>query len=455
MASQSYNEADVSRLEARKQARTEVTSHTFRAEALIELGNIYTPSQRESTQQQALEEGLALRRFSSKRTFTSVSIPVNSPQSERIQYLFNTKRKVFCLQVLPLSILFMFNTFLTTKEFGSCAELELINCYDRSAEFVRAVMFVYLIFLTYIVRKELIEKRECLLGNVDGAFVGKIATLLYGTPKRKKLEITPNEFKDLILGRLPARVDAKAGVRLPGNKFYHIRGFLLLPSFICSGFALHNASYYIAIGINEPAFIFIHTLYVFTCAFVALQTVRSCVVPFILMCLQVGNSARERIGLWNHSDVAMNEMQRVSMHFALLFSGAAFIFITLMTNWRLYFIVTTTELAMYCILGVGIALSIVLLPIAPIVLVLRKKKEEVLADVFVVLERTNLDLLDKYRNDEDTAKAKAELDRINQYYAFVKATNTVPSELETVRTIIFSVSATFVPVIIGLILGKG
>jgi len=110
---------------------------------------------------------------------------------------------------------------------------------------------------------------------------------------------------------------------------------------------------------------------------------------------------------------------------------------------------------MYCILGVGIALSIVLLPIAPIVLVLRKKKEEVLADVFVVLERTNLDLLDKYRNDEDTAKAKAELDRINQYYAFVKATNTVPSELETVRTIIFSVSATFVPVIIGLILGKG
>ena len=384
------------------------------------------------------------RGFSRKRSFSfelKHSDLFSTPaEARKVPHFISSYKQVFIFQVVPLGIIFWLYIHVAANA--------NIGSVDAGAEAYRFVVFTFVLFATFFVREELIDKRDILLSEEYPVHMGTFGYVFYGTPSKEKTVITANDFGNLITGKLDQHL------------CWNLRGSL---GPLC--FSLIQVTYIAVADVKRfqaetengntegrdywVPYCIVHGIYLLLAAMIFFEiTLRSTIIPFSLMCLQVGYGAGSRVGLWNHGDLAVNEMLRIAMHFSLLLSVCGFFFMLLIMHNKKYYELTTAALVFYTVMTVSFIASVMVVPVVPIVLVLRKKKEEVLADVLVLLERANYVMLQKFRNGEDVSDSKNQLDLVNSYHKTVLAVPTVPGSLEFVQAGFFALSTTLFPIFI-------
>mmetsp|Transcript_48705 Transcript_48705/g.62516 ORF Transcript_48705/g.62516 Transcript_48705/m.62516 type:complete len:476 (-) Transcript_48705:52-1479(-) len=293
--------------------------------------------------------------------------------------------------------------------------------------------FIYF-FCGYYLRKEMLEKRNLLLDNVDGVKMGLIGYLLYGTPMGQETKLNPKDFSELLIGTLK------------GHRMYDLRnGFLALIVIFSNIIGWYNTFQKQPVGLGFMISIPIVGSLVWYSYFLYTRAV---FFPFVLISIQIGYTAKYRVGLWDQNDVSLAELQRISMHAVIWFAFISLYTMLLFYNYRTYFGKSLTTLFFYGMFFLFIIISILFLPIIPVITVLRAKKEKLLGNISRQLQIANKTYFDKELASEDVTIEKATLDRLLLYYDYVSKIRTVPSGVEVFNTSIFSLAMTIIPIII-------
>jgi hypothetical protein len=242
---------------------------------------------------------------------------------------------------------------------------------------------------------------------------------------------------------------------LPGHKKFQLRGkmfFPLLIAILWSLFELQN-SYY-GMGMRYTPYLIGEVVYSFAFIYILGSTFfRSVFFPFILIAIQIGYTSESRIGLWNHEDLPLSELQRISMHGAIWCAFICLWFIINNILFEEYFGVTNAVYAIQGTLFICLNLSIIFLPIIPVILVLRNKKERLMTSVGTMLQVANEKYLTaQFNGSEDVDRTKDSLDKLVAYSLYVASIRTVPSSVEVFNTSLFSIMMTVLPVIIVVII---
>lgn len=183
-------------------------------------------------------------------------------------------------------------------------------------------------------------------------------------------------------------------------------------------------------------------------------------VPLIVVSLIVVSSVKSRIGLWNHGDVSLSELQRLSMHASLYMSGFACILILYTVRYAAYFRTGLLAQVCYIIMLLGILVVILFVPIIPAIAALKNIKDQILADVVALEEQANNIFLDLLRigtkgrammKPGEVEQAEAELAIIVKYRLQVEDASVVPSSLALIKTYLSSV---FLGVVLPIVLSR-
>mmetsp|Transcript_5411 Transcript_5411/g.7039 ORF Transcript_5411/g.7039 Transcript_5411/m.7039 type:complete len:503 (+) Transcript_5411:62-1570(+) len=386
---------------------------------------------------------------SPRARYFSFEIESAKPQKpEKVYHSLHNKRKVLLKQVLPFIIAFFIYLRFRVEV---CREVAKQNdddddkndsCVNETAETTKMLNYIIVMFCCYQIRKELMENRNLLFHNVDGIKMGLFGYIMVGTDKDKETNLKPQGLVDMILGQLPL------------HRRWNIRGHWIVPLFI----SISYACYYVDYARNEVAgvtnigylipYLISTFCYIFIINFLVLYNLKTSLFPAIVLGYQVGVTSKDRISLWNTSDLALGELQRISMHASIY---ATLIVVYVLLNFIVfsdYFDITTLFLVFICVINLSLTFMAVFVPILPVIMVLREKKESVYGDVLVIVERCNDDYLSKLQSGVDASQEKANLDNVINYLTYVKATTVLPSSLEVIRTSLFSIVMTILPVLI-------
>ena len=388
----------------------------------------------------------AARRLSSRRTFSDEFDEV--PVSRKLSFVMRNKTRVFFMQVFPMMLAVIAdNVYLdylcqevyTNKE----EDLAWQNSAcpgSLGAEFTRVLGFSVFCYSAFYIRKELLLKRERLLSSATtGVCVGKIGWLLHGIRENDIIHFTPDEFGDLIVGRLPS------------HRVWELRGPVILPAILSLFVSVLGAYNNWINGLKSSVYMVIKFTLFFILTFSATNILMVVFLPFTLMCIVVAYSSRDRMGLWNQSDMAVWEMQRVSMHLSisLAISGTTMIIVSI--AYQEYFLISLQSFIASASFLFVILVVVIVLPIAPIISTLRMMKEQVLCDVFVLMERANQDYLVKLKIGEHTQYAKENVDRLVVFHKQIVDVSVVPSSVEVIRTTIFGLVVITLPIALNVL----
>jgi hypothetical protein len=269
--------------------------------------------------------------------------------------------------------------------------------------------------------------------------MGYFGYVAYGSRLDEETRLNPEDFGKLIIGELP------------GHRFWEIRGSLILPLlFSVVIFGYHACYIRITVDMeNDKAVIYRVSNALWDVARMLLVThfMRTIFLPFALVALQIGYTSKARIGLWNRDDVPLSELQRLSMHGAIWCSVISLFSLIISYTYRHIINMSLLMIFLNGILLLALTLSIIFLPIVPVISVLRQKKEKLLISVFTQIETSNQNYLNLVISGdrEGAAKEKANLDQLNLYSDHVSNLKTIPSAVEVINTTLFSAAMTVLP----------
>lgn len=282
----------------------------------------------------------------------------------KLPHLVNTQPKMFLIQIVPIIIASMAIN-ITSIESCGCS---FCNCFNVYAEFFRMAGFISLIYSCYKFKDMILDQRHNLLDNTQHVELGLLGMICLGHSS----SMTADTMADYVLGR------DRYNMCWPRGPVFYPFIFAVLGSVAKY---VYESIYPV---LNQEA-ILAATLFYFVALGASFFVVRSVWVPYFLICKQVGNATKDRIGLWDKSEVSLAEMQKLSVHATI----TATIF-------------AACSLAQQAICGIGIgflmfyavALSSVIgmtlvAPVLPVVNVLKAKKNNLLLGIATMIEHQN------------------------------------------------------------------
>jgi hypothetical protein len=383
----------------------------------------------------------------SRLSTTAKAIYVSEKKPKAAAHSMDSLMAVFLFQIFPTVVALTVSLY-HQKLFcihGGGAKVDKKRgdgaCYNASAGY--SVVFTWVLFYiaAYYLRKEQLEKKNLLLmGVTKGVKMSYVGLILYGTPLDKHTIMSPDEYEKLLLGTLP------------GHRLWNLRGSIFLPLIATVLSSVYSIRTVYHQGYMDKSYLLSYFVYVFIRTYILFLQIRCVFFPFILLCILVGYTAKDRVGLWNHNDTALSELQTVSMHGVI---WCAVITLSAFFNayyFRDYLGSTTDD---YVSLGLSmctVLLVMLFLPILPVILILREMRSKAKFAIQARLEVFNRCYLNcELSGEGDAVVLKAKLDQLISYYEYVSNTRTIPSAVEVFNTTIFSILMTLLPVVLVLV----
>jgi hypothetical protein len=217
-------------------------------------------------------------------------------RADKIPHSLDTKLKTFLRQVCPLLALGSMAWAFTVeycerrRKHGDLPE-SICSAFPNVALFIGSVSVT---FSAFSMRERIFDKRHRLFHDIDPVNGGWMSRMILGS---NKIELDETTMAYLMLGR--------------GDDFtrYKPRGNFIVPIILASGFTVETYYGNIDAGLDGTAYLIGQCTYMWLTYFINLYNVKSVLIPFVFMCLQIGSSCKGHIGLWNKTDIALMDAQ--------------------------------------------------------------------------------------------------------------------------------------------------
>ena len=236
------------------------------------------------------------------------------------------------------------------------------------AEFFRMLGYISLVVGCYKFKDMILDQRHRLLDGTQHVELDLLGKVVLGHSS----SLTAETLADFVLGR------DRYNMCWPRGPVFYPFVFTLLG-------AVGKYTYETMYPVLNPAAILAATIFYVVALGASFFVVRSTYIPYMLICKQVGEAAKDRIGLWDKSEVSLREMQRLSVHATI--TGTVFAACNLASS-AIYGI--GFGFLMFFVIGYSLVILITLVaPVLPVVDVLKDKKVNLLVVIATMIEVQN------------------------------------------------------------------
>jgi uncharacterized membrane protein YiaA len=271
----------------------------------------------------------------------------------------------------------------------------------------------------YSTQHLLVQKRECLLKGTGHVPLGQLGRLFLGQDG----PLTPDMLVDFLTGRTRPFL------------WWQLRG--VGPVSVFTGGLFAAVGYYAARSLDESDFVpwlMLECMFAMT-GFAFGMEIRSIYVPYHLVCIQVGGALKERIGLHNRSDPALQALQSLSFSISVPLSFA----VTLLAV-GIFLIGMPIGIVVFFIVAASVTfMGILFAPIRSTVRALAEQKQLLLAETSVLVDAQHEIVLTKFKLRGDHQSELVRLKDLVEYHNTTAAISIIPSGLRLLQTATVSV----------------